>query len=933
MDSNYTFHVPNQPKIADTNINSDLKELASDFVNNFPGTQEQKEITAAFIERLCKHTSYVRNKVNSQYGDSGPFQIIGQRFKAYDEGITKIRQEMIDQSHHLSSLSRLDSRDFSEPPIERVFGDRFKKARILFSANEATASRVSKTLLHSVKFETFNGEDMGLFSRWVNKLLSGFRISQPTETQACLITMHQLTGRAAELAMDIPNTITMTDLEELLLKLDRTFNASATEEVSKNLLANYVQREDMSIQDYALGLEYLYGRAYPFDNYHVSTFLKDRFVSGLISKEIQTKLRTPPFPETYRDAVNLSMALAAAHYPDHQLPRQRNSLWKMGTTMKNPILGRTTFDTVKTPSVMNVETQDVNTIKTWCSIHKSDRHSNSECRAQKSTKNTKEKKKGKSRTIKFKTTKGKRKFVRSLANTDELETSDESDSSSESEEENENSQTDLLQIDQRECSLLQNEVANISSMEIFFTHENEQHLPDFEELIREVSHEDPLGEDIPKLLEIGEVDTFEEKDEPISSISHEKNLPSTSNSSNSTKEEATSSSGQTSRKIRAQKRGKKSPPLFDKNDSLKRDATARFQHTLVKKPRKGFPIHLKKLIPSNKIPGQLFDEESNQHSSSDDTDDEASTFSFDSQIFQFDSNAGHLDRRAFATEIIASEPNVWDVHKIKEKLNHFYNEYFCDKQNEQEWKKRAKKRIMHFNYRVTRETSPISDLQFIPLKDKRKILECKMRNLFQAYFDVLEYTTRFDFAPFTSNLNQYTLLPAISRIAGLFEDSSCTGCKLSYQSCQAQVEFAKIKSELCQVRDIDMAYISENQSNKILAKTQLHMLGDINDPYELNFTSKEVATLRSLGETLRFKFFRELQGLVELNKTRKTSKRDLFRDLYPISYDSATDEQLNRITYLRRKNLSNIAKSLLSRYKTRHNNLLLPYGLAQDENN
>ena len=87
--------------------------------------------------------------------------------------------------------------------------------------------------------------------------------------------------------------------KELLTTLDRIFNTTGNRIVAVGLFNSFVQREDLSVQDYSIRIEQLFYRAYPGMNPDGSIFLMDRFVNGLISLEVKQRLRIPPQPSYF----------------------------------------------------------------------------------------------------------------------------------------------------------------------------------------------------------------------------------------------------------------------------------------------------------------------------------------------------------------------------------------------------------------------------------------------------------------------------------------------------------------------------------------------------------------------------------------------------------------------------------------------------------
>ncbi len=98
------------------------------------------------------------------------------------------------------------------------------------------------------------------------------------------------------------------------------------------------QKEDVSIQDYAYQLEHLFKRAYPLEKVDTSPFLKQKFISGLLSKPLKIRLSSPPLPTTFRSAVTVVLAHTAALYPYQQIVRSRSAIYKAAVYHANPIV-------------------------------------------------------------------------------------------------------------------------------------------------------------------------------------------------------------------------------------------------------------------------------------------------------------------------------------------------------------------------------------------------------------------------------------------------------------------------------------------------------------------------------------------------------------------------------------------------------------------
>ena len=316
--------------------------------------------------------------------------------------------------------------------ISRKMGQVGNNVTVTFSKDDDTASKKSKLFGSSAKIDVFTGLDMNQFPEWVAQFLSGINLFQPTEPNACRLAIHLLRGKAAEMAKTIPQNHNMSNLQDILTALDKLFNTTGNRIVAVNIFNSFSQREDVSVQDYSIRIEHLFYRAYPGVDPDTSIFLMDRFISGLVSPQIKEKLRIPPQPTNFRDAVNSAMAYTAAIFPEHQTLRQKSLIWKMAASCSHPL---------QTKSIHNVPMGSINmvddlpdgdhsilTLRQWCSLHKSDKHSDSDCRVQKETtassgKQPKKrppttKKDIKPRRLRFKSKTDKKKFLRSIEDTE-----------------------------------------------------------------------------------------------------------------------------------------------------------------------------------------------------------------------------------------------------------------------------------------------------------------------------------------------------------------------------------------------------------------------------------------------------------------------------------------------------------------------------------
>ena len=227
---------------------------------------------------------------------------------------------------------------------------------------------------------------MNQFPEWVAQFLSGVNLFQPNEPNACRVALHLLRGKPAVMAKNIPQRAIMTNLQEPLTGLDKLFNTTGNRIVAVNIFNSFSQWEDVSIQDYSIGIEHLFYEAYPGVDLDKSIFFMDSFIIGLVSPQVKEKLRIPPQPGNIRDADNSAMAFTAAIFPEHQTLKQRSLGWKMAASSSRPLLTKSIHNAPK-GSIQMVETfpeesVSVLALRQWCAFHKSDNHSDSDCRAQ-----------------------------------------------------------------------------------------------------------------------------------------------------------------------------------------------------------------------------------------------------------------------------------------------------------------------------------------------------------------------------------------------------------------------------------------------------------------------------------------------------------------------------------------------------------------------
>ena len=118
-----------------------------------------------------------------------------------------------------------------------------------------------------------------------------------------------------------------------------------------------------------------------------SPFLKQKFISGLLSEPLKIGLHSPLLPTTFRSAVTVALAHNAALYPDQQIVRSRSAIYKAAVYRPNPIVSLKRKENhiqslveESDADIMEMSTGRKGFIhKDTCSIHKSSNHSNKEC--------------------------------------------------------------------------------------------------------------------------------------------------------------------------------------------------------------------------------------------------------------------------------------------------------------------------------------------------------------------------------------------------------------------------------------------------------------------------------------------------------------------------------------------------------------------------
>ena len=380
-------------------------------------------------------------------------------------------RDLADKLKHIESVTLQKTQEYidttnvktviDETAYSKNLDKQFNNAMVIFSTTVEHSMLRAKAVGSGFKPESFNGQDMGQFTEWSTHIISIINLLRPTEANACAMVFAALRGKAGEMARHLSQQ-GLDNFPKVMQQLDSLFNTAGTRQVAANIFGSFSQKDDMPVQDYALAIEHLFRRAYPYEQIDFNTFLIDRFIAGLSSPEIRVKMRTPPLSVSFREAVNSAMAHSAALYPDSQTPRSRSLAWKMAASVSHPLAtkplsGNGTRDGIR--SLTSDPTQDhIMAIRASCTLHPNSNHSNAECRMQhsapaqsKPVKSTKKATKTTKR-VRFRNPKAKKRFIRALEEVEGLDASDfEIEDSDESAEES-STDNDLSTADQKVVS-------------------------------------------------------------------------------------------------------------------------------------------------------------------------------------------------------------------------------------------------------------------------------------------------------------------------------------------------------------------------------------------------------------------------------------------------------------------------------------------------
>ena len=67
------------------------------------------------------------------------------------------------------------------------------------------------------------------------------------------------------------------------------------------------------------------------------SLVHEPFINGLLSLEVKQRLRIPPQPGYFREAIERAMSLTAAIYQGDQILKQKSMAWKMAASASNPL--------------------------------------------------------------------------------------------------------------------------------------------------------------------------------------------------------------------------------------------------------------------------------------------------------------------------------------------------------------------------------------------------------------------------------------------------------------------------------------------------------------------------------------------------------------------------------------------------------------------
>ena len=261
-------------------------------------------------------------------------------------------------------------------------GPKFGMVFVYFSVDVEQA-QVQARSSPPAKYPEFDGADMNSFSEWALQFMNVVNLYKPLETHACQMAICAMKERAAEMVQPL-TYMAPKSFPLLLARMDSIFNPSGHQQVALALFDAMVQKEDMTVQDYAHQLQALFRRAYPAMDSNFTPHLLNKFINGLLSQPLAVKLRSPPVATTYRSLVRDAMAHTAAMYPEHQLCKHKSALYKAAVFRGNMVGKR--HEPINTISTFNDDPESIEVIRKgqWkCSLHKTNSHTNSECREQK----------------------------------------------------------------------------------------------------------------------------------------------------------------------------------------------------------------------------------------------------------------------------------------------------------------------------------------------------------------------------------------------------------------------------------------------------------------------------------------------------------------------------------------------------------------------
>ena len=170
-------------------------------------------------------------------------------------------------------------------------------------------------------------------------------------------------------------SISMIDLNELFMDLEKLFNSASNSAVAVNIFNSFSQRKDTIVQDFAIAIELLFSGEYPRERPNLSVFLTDPFISGLVHPLVIEQLRILSLAENFWAVANSAMPFSATLCQEYLTLQQHSLAWKMAASNSYLLLTKMLHDaSIQELSTEQYPQGEILAIKTWRLAHKTDKH-------------------------------------------------------------------------------------------------------------------------------------------------------------------------------------------------------------------------------------------------------------------------------------------------------------------------------------------------------------------------------------------------------------------------------------------------------------------------------------------------------------------------------------------------------------------------------